>query len=84
MIGKLRYQKRLSDFGCSCEDICPGLKQTVYDGRPALVGGLIQLCHGNRMKITRIVHTPDFLTHFLNIFLQGIAFAGFMWYALVG
>ena len=83
MVGKLRYQKRFSDFGCSCEDICPGVEQTVYDGRSALVDGLIQLCHGNRMKITRIVHASDSLTHFLNIFLRGIAFAGFMWYALV-
>lgn len=35
------------------------------------------------MKIMRVFHASDFLTHFLNIFLKGIAFAGFMWYALV-
>ncbi len=27
MVGNLRNQERLSDFGCSCEDICPCVKQ---------------------------------------------------------
>ena len=57
----------------------PGCGKSTFMRR---VGAAMERCHRNRMKITQIVYAPDSLTHFLNIFLRGIAFAGFMWYPL--
>lgn len=82
MVGKAALPEMIFRFWRSCEDICPG-EQTARHRRSALVGGLIQLCHGNGMKIMRAFHASDFLNAFPQYFPPGIAFAGFMWYALV-
>ena len=54
MIGDLRHQKRLADLGRAREDVRARVEQAVDNGRPALIRGLVQLGHGDRVQVMRI------------------------------
>ena len=70
MIGKLRHKERLADLRCSGQDIRPGVEQAVDNRRPALVGCLIQLSHGNGMEMIRVCHALHPLVHSIEIFFR--------------
>ena len=71
MVGKLRHQEGLADFGRSGKDICPCIEQSFRHRRPAPIGGLEQLCHGERMQVSGVCHTLHPAVHFFQAF-QGI------------
>ena len=54
MIGNLCHQKRLADLRRACEDVRARVEQAVDNGRPALIRGLVQLGHGDRVQVMRV------------------------------
>ena len=54
VVGDLRHQKRLADFRRTCEDVRACIKQAVNDRRSALIRGLVQLGHGDRVQVMRV------------------------------
>ena len=47
-------EKGLADLRRTCEDIRARVEQAVDNGRPALICGLVQLGHGDRVQVMRI------------------------------
>ena len=68
MIGNLCHQKRLADFRRTREDVRARVEQAVDNGRPALICGLVQLGHGDRVQVMRVCQplhpTVDFIQTF--------------------
>ena len=81
VVSKLCHEKRLTYLWCTGKQIGAGVEQTVYDGRPALIYRFIQIIHGNRVQICRVVHslhlTVDFFKIFRRIFVGVIDFRAF-------
>ena len=62
--GKLGHQERLAHLRCSRKEVRPRIEQTVNDGRSALIDVLVQLIHGNRGEVCRVVHALHFPQQF--------------------
>ena len=69
MVGNLRYQKRFSDLRCTCEDVRARVEQAVDNRRPALICGLVQLGHGDRVQVMRVGQTLHPAVDFVQTFL---------------
>ena len=65
VIGDLTHKEALAHLGGSDEKIHSPVEQTVYDGRPALIHGVKEFCHGNCFEVGWIRHPQDFKLHFL-------------------
>ena len=69
MVGNLGHQERLADFGCSGKDICSCIEQPFHHRWPALISGLEQLRHGERMQVSRVCHALYLAVHFFQALL---------------
>lgn len=84
MVGKLGHQEGLPDLRRSRKDIGSGVEQAIDDRRSALVGGLVQLRHGDGIQVVGVglaAHPPCL---FLQIFLKWVDFRFVFGYTVLG
>ena len=84
MVGKLRHQERLADFGRSGKDVRSCIKQVLNHRRLALEHIVHQLIQGHSMQVSRVAHAAYFPVKFLQISFRGIAFFVRVWYSELG
>ena len=81
MVGDLRHQKGLTDFGHSGKNVRSCVEQVFNHRGLALEHIIHQLVQGHSMQIGRVAHAAHFLVKFLQISFRGIAFFVRVWYS---
>ena len=84
MVGKLRHQEGLADFGRSGKDVRSCIEQILNHRRLALKHIVHQLVQGHSMQVSRVAHTAHLPVKFLQISFGGIAFFVWVWYSELG
>lgn len=84
MVGKLRHQERLADFGRSGKDVRSCIEQVLNHRGLALEHIVHQLVQGYSMEVGRVTHPAHLPVKFLQISFRGIAFFVRVWYSGLG
>ena len=84
MVGDLRYQEGLADFGRSGKDVRSCIEQVLNHRRLALEHIVHQLVQGHSMQVGRVTHAAHLPVKFLQISFRGIAFFVRVWYSGLG
>ena len=81
MVGDLRHQEGLADFGRSGKDVRSCIEQVLNHRRLALEHIVHQLVQGHSMQVSRVAHAAHLPVKFLQISFRGIAFFVRVWYS---
>ena len=84
MVGNLRHQEGLADFGRSGKDVRSRVEQAVNHRRLTLKHIVHQLVQGHSVQVSRVAHAAHFPVKFLQISFRGIAFFVRVWYSGLG
>ena len=84
MVGNLRHQEGLADFGRTGKDVRSRVEQVFNHRRLAIKHIVHQLVQGHSMEVSWVADAAHFLVKFLQIFFRGIAFFVRVWYSELG